>query len=121
MWRAGQLAVEFIGVIDLADVKLGLEGDGAALLTLTLARVCVKVIEKAEEGGEAGLRARVRVVKVASRLKNVVPVVANPNIVRNSCSFIIGSEVAAWEARTRPSWPSLVAFRPPWESGSALD
>ncbi|KAG7128786.1 hypothetical protein HYQ44_014840 [Verticillium longisporum] len=70
MWRAGQLAVEFIGVIDLADVKLGLEGDGAALLTLTLARVCVKVIEKAEEGGEAGLRARVRVVKVASRLKN---------------------------------------------------
>lgn len=62
--HSGQLAVEFVGVSDLADIKLGLpvqETCPTAIGLCILARVGVKVVEKTEEGSEGG----VIVVKVA--------------------------------------------------------
>lgn len=54
-----ELAMELIGVGGLADVKLGLPGWESGTspmgLTLSLARVAVKVIEEAEERREGGV------------------------------------------------------------------
>lgn len=54
--HAGQLAVQLVGVVGLADVKLGLPDGGACAsavgLAACLAGVAVKVVEEAEERGE---------------------------------------------------------------------
>ena len=54
--HAGQLAVQLVGVVGLADVKLGLPDGGACAsavgLAARLAGVAVKVVEEAEERGE---------------------------------------------------------------------
>jgi len=59
---AGQLAVEFIGFLGLADVEFGIEAAAVPtvagwrslflFLALHLARVAVEVVEQPEEGGE---------------------------------------------------------------------
>lgn len=66
--QAGELAVKLIGILDLADIELGLEGRdvvavgaaGGAVLT-ALAGIVVEVLQKTEERSEGG----VRVVEVA--------------------------------------------------------
>lgn len=63
--QAREFSVELEVSLKLADIELGLEGDGslgrAAILAVVLAGVGVKVLEETEKGGEA----RVGVVVVA--------------------------------------------------------
>jgi hypothetical protein len=55
---AGELAVELVGVVNFADIELGLElreSSPTAVLSSALTRVCVKVVEETEERGEGGV------------------------------------------------------------------
>lgn len=63
--NAGELAVKLVCLLGLADIELGAEGAGGLGVTtaaslrgaaLNLASVGVKVVEEAEEVGEAGVR-----------------------------------------------------------------
>ena len=52
LFDAGELAMELVGVFELADVEFGLKGADVALAA---GAVGVVVIEEAEDGGEFGL------------------------------------------------------------------
>lgn len=65
--HAGELAMELVGLTSLTDIKFWLPvGKAAATSALSLTRVAVKVIEKAEEGSERGVGVVVEVAREES-------------------------------------------------------